>query len=108
MIKFLSSKLQNNLPKQGQNRALIFFKSKFLSRSYPKKTEVTLSLSKAAMALKEPGERDIPKEHSLDVQQITHQVLGVFSQRDGKRNFLSFPNLYYYMNSKIKRFRTKG
>ncbi|XP_074111040.1 transcription factor TFIIFbeta [Cotesia typhae] len=43
------------------------------------KAEVTLGLSEAVLALKDPGEEDIPKQHKLDVSQVKHQTLGVFS-----------------------------
>lgn len=43
------------------------------------KAEVTLGLSETVLALKDPGEEDIPKQHKLDVSQVKHQMLGVFS-----------------------------
>jgi len=38
-----------------------------------------MKLSEAVLALKEPGEEDIPKQHRLDVTTVTTQMLGVFS-----------------------------
>lgn len=41
--------------------------------------QVTLSLSEATLCLKEPDEKDIPKEHDLIVAPVANQTLGVFS-----------------------------
>ncbi|CAH0386332.1 unnamed protein product [Bemisia tabaci] len=43
------------------------------------KTQVTLNLSESVMLLAEPGEKPIPRQHRLDVSQVTRQTLGVFS-----------------------------
>lgn len=44
----------------------------------PGRAQVQLSLSEAVLCL-EPGEQTIPKEHLLDVSNVTRQSLGVFS-----------------------------
>ncbi|XP_014224333.1 general transcription factor IIF subunit 2-like [Trichogramma pretiosum] len=51
-----------------------------------KKPEVSLKLSEAALALKEPDEQDIPEEHKLDYSTVVHQTIGVFSEIDKKGN----------------------
>ncbi|KAF6206338.1 hypothetical protein GE061_017570 [Apolygus lucorum] len=43
------------------------------------KAQVSLTLSESVLCLKEPGEKNIPKEHRLDVSMVTRQTLGVFS-----------------------------
>lgn len=48
-------------------------------RNPGQKAEVSLKLSEAVLALKEPGEEEIPKQHRLDVTTVTKQMLGVFS-----------------------------
>lgn len=48
-------------------------------RNPGQKAEVSLRLSEAVLALKEPGEEEIPKQHRLDVTTVTKQMLGVFS-----------------------------
>lgn len=50
-----------------------------ISRVSGQKAQVQLSLSEALLCLKEPGEQIIPKEHRLDVSNVTRQSLGVFS-----------------------------
>ncbi|XP_015114332.1 general transcription factor IIF subunit 2 [Diachasma alloeum] len=50
------------------------------------KAEVSLKLSEAVLALKEPDEEDIPKQHRLDVSTVSHQTLGVFSHVAGSNN----------------------
>ena len=45
--------------------------------------QVTLSLSEATLCLKEPDEKDIPKEHDLIVAPVANQALGVFSYTQG-------------------------
>lgn len=50
-----------------------------ISRVQGQRAQVQLSLSEAVMCLKEPGEQSIPKEHRLDVSNVTRQSLGVFS-----------------------------
>lgn len=45
---------------------------------------VTLSLSDATMCLKEPGENDIPREHSLIAGPVVHQTLAAFDHVTGK------------------------
>lgn len=50
-----------------------------LIRNPGQKAEVSLRLSEAVLALKEPGEEEIPKQHRLDVTTVTKQMLGVFS-----------------------------
>ena len=52
---------------------------KYFYRQYKQKAEVTLKLSEAVLALKEPDEQDIPKQHKLDVTTVIQQTLGVFS-----------------------------
>lgn len=44
----------------------------------PGRAQVQLSLSEAVLCF-EPGEQTIPKEHLLDVSNVTRQSLGVFS-----------------------------
>ncbi|OXA46469.1 general transcription factor IIF subunit 2 [Folsomia candida] len=44
---------------------------------------VTLSLSDATMCLKEPGENDIPREHSLIAGPVVHQTLAAFDHVTG-------------------------
>lgn len=51
----------------------------FYIRNPGQKAEVSLRLSEGVLALKEPGEEDIPKQHRLDVTTVTRQMLGVFS-----------------------------
>lgn len=51
----------------------------YFSRNPGQKAEVSLKLSEAVLALKEPGEEEIPKQHRLDVTTVTKQMLGVFS-----------------------------
>lgn len=50
-----------------------------ISRAPGQRAQVQLSLSEAVLCLKEPGEQNIPKEHRLDVSNVTRQSLGVFS-----------------------------
>ncbi|XP_014219615.1 general transcription factor IIF subunit 2 [Copidosoma floridanum] len=50
-----------------------------ISKHFKQKAEVTLRLSETVMALKEPGEHDVPKQHKLDVTTVINQTLGVFS-----------------------------
>lgn len=50
-----------------------------ITKNPGQKAEVSLRLSEAVLALKEPGEEDIPKQHRLDVTTVTKQMLGVFS-----------------------------
>lgn len=50
-----------------------------ISRTPGQKTQVQLYLSEGVLCLKEPGEQNIPKVHRLDVYNVTHQSLGVFS-----------------------------
>ncbi|XP_035722868.1 general transcription factor IIF subunit 2-like [Vespa mandarinia] len=50
-----------------------------ITKNPGQKAEVSLRLSEAVLALKEPGEEDIPKQHRLDVTTVTRQMLGVFS-----------------------------
>lgn len=57
---------------------VILFLSLFF-RNPGQKAEVSLKLSEAVLALKEPGEEEIPKQHRLDVTTVTRQMLGVFS-----------------------------
>lgn len=53
-----------------------------ISRAPGQKAQVQLSLSEAVL-LKDPNEKEeeqsIPKEHRLDVSNVTRQSLGVFS-----------------------------
>lgn len=51
----------------------------YVIRNPGQKAEVSLRLSEAVLALKEPGEEEIPKQHRLDVTTVTKQMLGVFS-----------------------------
>lgn len=51
----------------------------YMYRNPGQKAEVSLRLSEAVLALKEPGEEEIPKQHRLDVTTVTKQMLGVFS-----------------------------
>lgn len=51
-----------------------------ISRAPGQRAQVQLSLSEAVLCLKEPGEQNIPKEHRLDVSNVTRQSLGVFSR----------------------------
>ncbi|XP_070158375.1 general transcription factor IIF subunit 2 isoform X1 [Polyergus mexicanus] len=50
-----------------------------ITKNPGQKAEVSLKLSEAVLALKEPGEEEIPKQHRLDVTTVTRQMLGVFS-----------------------------
>ncbi|XP_016908541.1 general transcription factor IIF subunit 2 isoform X1 [Apis cerana] len=50
-----------------------------ITKNPGQKAEVSLRLSEAVLALKEPGEEEIPKQHRLDVTTVTKQMLGVFS-----------------------------
>ncbi|XP_043258972.1 general transcription factor IIF subunit 2 isoform X1 [Colletes gigas] len=50
-----------------------------ITKNPGQKAEVSLKLSEAVLALKEPGEEEIPKQHRLDVTTVTKQMLGVFS-----------------------------
>ncbi|XP_026757338.2 general transcription factor IIF subunit 2-like [Galleria mellonella] len=50
-----------------------------ITRVPGQKAQVQLTLSEAVMCLKDPGEQSIPKEHHLDVSNVTRQTLGVFS-----------------------------
>ncbi|XP_072936861.1 general transcription factor IIF subunit 2 [Epargyreus clarus] len=50
-----------------------------ISRTPGQRAQVQLSLSEAVLCLNEPGEQSIPKEHRLDVSNVTRQSLGVFS-----------------------------
>ncbi|XP_011642249.1 general transcription factor IIF subunit 2 isoform X1 [Pogonomyrmex barbatus] len=58
------------------------------------KAEVSLKLSEAVLALKEPGEGEIPKQHRLDVTTVTRQMLGVFSHVARKFNEISKFNTF--------------
>lgn len=50
-----------------------------IARVPGQRPQVELSLSEGVMCLQEPGEQNIPKEHRLDVSNVTRQSLGVFS-----------------------------
>ncbi|XP_026727030.1 general transcription factor IIF subunit 2 [Trichoplusia ni] len=50
-----------------------------ISRAPGQRAQVQLTLSEAVLCLKESGEQNIPKEHRLDVSNVTRQSLGVFS-----------------------------
>ncbi|OWR50634.1 general transcription factor IIF subunit 2 [Danaus plexippus] len=50
-----------------------------ISRVPGQRAQVQLSLSEAVLCLNEPGEQALPKEHRLDVSNVTRQSLGVFS-----------------------------
>lgn len=50
-----------------------------ISRVPGQRAQVQLSLSEAVLCLKEAGDQNIPKEHRLDVSNVTRQSLGVFS-----------------------------
>lgn len=50
-----------------------------ITKNPGQKAEVSLRLSEAVLALKEPKEEEIPKQHRLDVTTVTRQMLGVFS-----------------------------
>ncbi|GBP88744.1 General transcription factor IIF subunit 2 [Eumeta japonica] len=50
-----------------------------ISRVPGQRAKVELSLSEGVLCIKEPGEGSIPKEHRLDVSNVTRQSLGVFS-----------------------------
>jgi transcription initiation factor TFIIF subunit beta len=56
---------------------------------------VSLRLSEAVLALKEPGEGEIPKQHRLDVTTVTRQTLGVFSHVPGKLNKIFKVNIFF-------------
>lgn len=58
---------------------LFYFCFYIFFRNPGQKAEVSLKLSEAVLALKEPGEEEIPKQHRLDVTTVTRQMLGVFS-----------------------------
>ncbi|XP_075991634.1 general transcription factor IIF subunit 2-like [Anticarsia gemmatalis] len=51
-----------------------------ISRAPGQRAQVQLSLSEAVLCLKDAGEQNIPKEHHLDVTNVSKQSLGVFSQ----------------------------
>ncbi|XP_011505530.1 PREDICTED: general transcription factor IIF subunit 2 [Ceratosolen solmsi marchali] len=57
-----------------------------ITKHFKQKAEVTLKLSEAVLALKEPGEHDIPKQHKLDVTTVIQQTLGVFSHLTPNNN----------------------
>lgn len=48
------------------------------------KANVELTLSESILALKQPQEQQIPKQHRLDVSTVTRQTLGVFSHSNCK------------------------
>lgn len=50
-----------------------------ISRVPGQRAQVQLSLSEMLLCLKDQGEQNIPKEHRLDVSNVTRQSLGVFS-----------------------------
>ncbi|KAK0085951.1 hypothetical protein PV325_004194 [Microctonus aethiopoides] len=50
-----------------------------ITKNPGQKAAVSLKLSEAVLALKDPDEEDIPKQHRLDVSTVTRQMLGVFS-----------------------------
>ncbi|KAG6460870.1 general transcription factor IIF subunit 2 [Manduca sexta] len=50
-----------------------------ISRVPGQRAQVQLSLPEAVLCLKEKGEQSIPKEHRLNVSNVTRQSLGVFS-----------------------------
>lgn len=50
-----------------------------ISRVPGQRAQVQLSLSEAVLCLKDAGEQNVPKEHRLDVSNVTRQSLGVFS-----------------------------
>ncbi|CAG9768996.1 unnamed protein product [Ceutorhynchus assimilis] len=50
-----------------------------ITKQQGQKPQVALSLSTPILALNEPGEGSIPKDHRLDVSTVTQQTLGVFS-----------------------------
>lgn len=57
-------------------------------RNPGQKAAVSLKLSQSVLALKDPGEEDIPEQHRLDVSTVTRQTLGVFSHVT--RKFINF------------------
>ncbi|XP_076752378.1 transcription factor TFIIFbeta isoform X1 [Xylocopa sonorina] len=58
-----------------------------ITKNPGQKAEVSLRLSEAVLALKEPGEEEIPKQHRLDVTTVTKQMLGVFSHVTRKSRY---------------------
>lgn len=50
------------------------------------KSQVSLTLPESVLCLKQPGEENIPREHRLDVSQVTRQTLGVFSHMQPSSN----------------------
>lgn len=63
----------------SRSRIILFLSLYIFFRNPGQKAEVSLKLSEAVLALKEPGEEEIPKQHRLDVTTVTRQMLGVFS-----------------------------
>jgi hypothetical protein len=58
---------------------------------------VSLTLSEAVLCLKEPNEKDIPREHRLDVSMVTRQALGVFSHLT-RKCFIIKCSILLYIN----------
>ncbi|XP_078039517.1 transcription factor TFIIFbeta isoform X2 [Augochlora pura] len=65
-----------------------------ITKSPGQKAEVSLKLSEAVLALKEPGEEEIPKQHRLDVTTVTKQMLGVFSHVT-RKSLKLIPSIYH-------------
>lgn len=64
-------------------------------RNPGQKAAVSLKLSEAVLALKDPDEEDIPKQHRLDVSTVTRQMLGVFSHLSRELLFIFHVLLIY-------------
>ena len=71
-----------------------------ITKYYKQKAEVALTLSEACLALKEPDEYDIPKQHMLDVTTVINQTMGVFSNSD-TNNESDSPSDGIFMEGKI-------
>lgn len=65
------------------------------------KAEVSLRLADSVMALKKPGEEDIPQQHRLDVTTVTKQTLGVFSHIPGDSDKDEFEHEKLFFEGKI-------
>lgn len=76
---------------------------KYFFRHPKQRAEVSLKLSEAVLALREPDEGDIPKQHRLDVSTVTHQTLGVFSR--SIRKYTNDTMFIIFKTKTIKHFR---
>lgn len=72
-----------------------------ISKSPGQRAQVQLSLSEAVICLKEEDEQNVPKEHHLDVSNVTRQALGVFAHTPSTTDTLIPDPEKLYMEGRI-------